>query len=78
MRASGSRSQTVRLDHMVHTLPMPAVLTFVVLLSVAVCYAVAKSRSADTRFWSLLGLLLGPLAIPFVFFSRPKGDGEGR
>jgi len=42
------------------------------LVSMAVCYQIARSRSADYRFWIVMGLLLGPLAIPLVFFSKPQ------
>jgi hypothetical protein len=41
------------------------------LLSMLACWLIARSRSADTRFWAWAGLLLGPLAIPFAFFARP-------
>jgi hypothetical protein len=41
------------------------------LLCAATCYFIAKSRSADTVFWTVMGLLLGPIAIPFAFFSKP-------
>jgi hypothetical protein len=39
-----------------------------------VCYQVAKGRRADVRFWGWMGVFLGPLAVPFVFFSRPKAN----
>ena len=42
------------------------------LLSMLVCYQVAKSRKADRWYWFLAGLLFGPFAIPFAFFSKPK------
>ena len=35
-----------------------------------VCYLVAKKREAKVSFWVVMGILLGPFAIPFVFFSR--------
>jgi hypothetical protein len=41
-------------------------------LSIFICYYLAKSRGAKPRFWAILGALLGPLAIPFVFFSNPE------
>jgi len=43
--------------------------------SMLVCWLVARSREADTRFWLLAGLLLGPVAIPFVFFAKPVESG---
>ena len=47
------------------------------LLSALVCYLVAKSRSADRRFWLLMGLILGPLALPLVFFAKPMTRERG-
>jgi hypothetical protein len=41
------------------------------ILSIFVCYAVAKYKGAKANFWAILGAILGPLAIPFVFFSKP-------
>jgi hypothetical protein len=41
-------------------------------LSVFFCIYLAKSKGASTRFWGIMGLIFGPLAIPFVFFSKPK------
>jgi hypothetical protein len=51
-------------------------LIFITLLSALACYLVAKSRSADRRFWLVMGLIFGPLAIPFVFFAKPRGGEE--
>lgn len=47
------------------------VLLIITLISMALCYYVAKSRQANTIFWLLAALLVGPLAIPFVFFAKP-------
>lgn len=47
-------------------------LLLITLASAAICYWIAATRSADPVFWVLLGLFLGPLAIPFAFFSKPK------
>lgn len=35
-----------------------------------ICFRVAKSRGANKRFWVYMGAIFGPLAIPFVFFSK--------
>jgi hypothetical protein len=48
-----------------------AVLLIVSLISIMVCYYIAKRRKSDVRFWVLVSLIVGPLAIPFVFFSKP-------
>lgn len=45
------------------------------ILCVYVCYSVAKGKGANVRFWILMGLLLGPIAVPFVFFAK-KVDEE--
>jgi hypothetical protein len=44
------------------------------LVSMLVCYLISRSRSADRTYWSVMGLLLGPLAIPFAFFAKSKAD----
>jgi hypothetical protein len=41
-------------------------------LSVFVCHFIARQRGAKAVFWGLMGALFGPLAIPFVFLSRPS------
>jgi len=47
-------------------------LGLVVLNSIA-CNRIAKKRGANPIFWGAIGLLFGPLAIPFVFMSRKGG-----
>lgn len=42
------------------------------LLSMLVCYWIARTRSANRRYWVVMGLLFGPLAIPFVFFAKSE------
>ena len=49
-----------------------AVLIIINLISILVCYYVAKHRKAKVVFWVLVSLVVGPLAIPFVFLSKPK------
>jgi hypothetical protein len=39
-----------------------------------ICYRVSKQRGASTLYWIAAGLIFGPLAIPFVFFSKPEAD----
>ena len=41
-------------------------------MGIVLCYQIAKMRQSNARFWGLMGLLFGPLALPFVFFSTPK------
>ena len=47
------------------------VLIIINLISIPFCYYVAKNRKAKIQFWILVSLISGPLAIPFVFFSKP-------
>ena len=42
------------------------------ILSIFICYQIAKERGGDARFWGWMGVLLGPFALPFVFFCKPK------
>ncbi|MFT4613306.1 MAG: putative membrane protein [Bacteroidia bacterium] len=52
---------------------MPASIGLLIfaLACIVLCYAVAKKRGAKVSFWVVMGALFGPLAIPFVFFSKP-------
>ena len=61
-----------------HTWLMLWILIIVTLLSMGACYLIAKSRSANRQFWVVMGLLLGPIAIPFAFFAKPRENGSGR
>jgi hypothetical protein len=42
------------------------------MLSMLICYQIARWRKADRWYWLFAGLLFGPLAIPFAFFSSPN------
>ncbi len=53
-------------------MPMAFTITLVTLISCYTCYRVAKNRRANIAPWVVLGALIGPLAIPFVFFAKPK------
>ncbi|RLW69533.1 MAG: hypothetical protein B6D71_09875 [gamma proteobacterium symbiont of Stewartia floridana] len=48
------------------------VLLIVTLGSAILCHRIAKKRGGNGAVWGLIGLLLGPIAIPFVFLVRPK------
>ena len=41
-------------------------------LSGVACHAIAKSRGGNPVFWGVMGLVFGPLAIPFVFLGKTK------
>jgi len=32
--------------------------------------AIASERDADKKFWLTMGIVFGPFALPFVFFSK--------
>jgi hypothetical protein len=53
---------------------MTAILTAALLLlaSVVACHAIAKRRGGNPVFWGVMGLLFGPLAIPFAVLARAK------
>jgi len=41
-------------------------------------YSIARVRGANKWYWAKWGVLLGPLVLPFVFFSRPVPQQEER
>ncbi len=42
------------------------------LVSALICRYVAKQRQSNPVFWTAMGFSFGPLAIPFVFLSKPN------
>lgn len=40
------------------------------IISIFICYAIAKHQKSAKYYWALVGALLGPFAIPFVLFSK--------
>lgn len=48
------------------------VILMLTLLSVFICYYIAKSRNGRAMYWAFWGAVFGPFAIPFVFFSKPS------
>jgi len=53
-----------------------ALLVLVTLASIVACHMIAASRGGNAVFWGTMGLLFGPLAIPFAFKAKPKSDGK--
>ena len=47
------------------------ILLVINLISMVLCYSIAKSRKTKILYWVVVAFLVGPLAIPFVFFSKP-------
>ena len=35
-------------------------------------WSFADKRGANTAFWALMGAVFGPLAIPFIFLTKPS------
>ena len=50
------------------------ILTFVI--SAIICHFIARNRNANAVFWGVMGVIFGPLAIPFVFLSKPSNNNE--
>lgn len=53
-----------------------AILIIVTVISIIFCYLVARFRKANPTFWVLAALIVGPLAIPLVFFAKPAVKSE--
>ena len=47
------------------------ILLIIHLISMILCFIVARQRKAKILYWLLVSFLFGSLAIPFVFFSKP-------
>ncbi|UVW35258.1 hypothetical protein NYF23_01305 [SAR92 clade bacterium H455] len=47
-------------------------LVIVNIISIFICYKIAKDCGGNARFWGWMGVVFGPFAIPFAFLSKPK------
>jgi len=47
------------------------ILVLTLIISAIICHFIAKNRNANAVFWGVMGGVFGPLAIPFVFLSKP-------
>lgn len=52
------------------------ILGIVFLVSAIICHAVARRRAANPVFWGVMGLVFGPLAIPFVLMAGTRQGGN--
>ncbi|KGK00129.1 hypothetical protein [Thalassotalea sp. ND16A] len=43
-------------------------------ICIFICYFFAKWRKANAGYWAIMGALLGPIALPFILFAKPKGE----
>lgn len=57
-------------------MPTMYALPILILVCTGICYSVAKKRGANVPYWVVMGALIGPFAIPLVFFSKPKAPPE--
>jgi len=54
-------------------------LVVVTCVSAWICYQLAKKKGLKRSYWTMLGALIGPFAIPFVLFAREKAPpSDGR
>lgn len=49
---------------------MIGIMIIVTLVSMLLMYYIAGQRGANQKFWVVMAFLFGPLALPFVFFSK--------
>jgi hypothetical protein len=40
----------------------------------ALLWFMADKRGLNTLFWAMMGAVLGPLAIPFIFLTKEKKE----
>lgn len=53
---------------------MMIILNVICFISAFYCHKLAKSRGANPVLWVVLGFVFGPLAIPFIFLSKPATE----
>lgn len=43
------------------------------IIAAIICYYIARARNVKPGlFWNLVVVILGPFAIPLIFFARPE------
>jgi len=57
---------------MVLSIMVLSIMLGLMLVSAFICCYVAKQRQSNPVFWTAMGFSFGPLAIPFVFLSKPN------
>ena len=50
------------------------IISLVGLLSAFACFLIARQKDLNVCFWTVLGCLIGPLALPFLFTSAPTAS----
>ena len=48
------------------------ILSLICIACAYLCWTVADKRGGNTLFWAVMGALLGPIAVPFVFLLKKK------
>ena len=48
------------------------IVAIVLLACAVICHYLAKNRGANPVFWGVMGLVFGPLAIPFVLMAKAQ------
>lgn len=51
---------------------MMYILPIIFLICGSVCFTLAKHKNRNKAFWVVMGSLFGPLAIPFIYFAKPR------
>jgi hypothetical protein len=44
----------------------------ITVVSAWICYKTAKVKNLNVQLWVVLALFIGPLALPFIYFVKPK------
>ena len=44
----------------------------ITIVSAWICYKTAKTKNLNVQLWVVLALFIGPLALPLIYFAKPK------
>ena len=44
----------------------------ITIVSAWICYKTAKTKNLNAQLWVVLALFIGPLALPLIYFAKPK------
>ncbi len=53
---------------------MAGVISIICIACAFLLWHIADRRGANTKLWSIMGIVFGPLAIPFVFLTKKKAS----
>ena len=48
----------------------------ITLCSAFICFTVSKEKGLNSTFWLWMAIVFGPLAVPFIYLSKPKEKDE--